>query len=79
MTSKIPEPLNLQKFIYLKNTMFEEETFDETADLHEVAGLAPAGKDEDGLDLWIGTSDDWANYERLLNESLMNEDLKNNN
>ena len=46
----------------------EYNTLDETADLHEVAGLTYAGKDEDGLDSWVGTKQDWANYERLANE-----------
>ena len=34
-------------------------------DLHEKAGLVPAGKDEDGEQEWLGTQEAWDRYDEL--------------
>jgi hypothetical protein len=38
--------------------------------LAQRAGLADAGKDELGQQLWIGTSEQWAEYEKLKSQTI---------
>jgi len=37
-----------------------------TFELHEEAGLVPAGADEEGNNQWIGTDKQWQRYEELI-------------
>lgn len=42
--------------------------FIDMKDIHEIAGLVPAGKDEDGEQQWLGTDRNWAKYRKLVED-----------